>query len=172
MTLNQILLSKHAKSTTNLVIDWVNDDTDRFDELMKLVLGKDTLLSQRAAWPMSYIVINHPHLIKPYLKSLVELAKKEVHPAIKRNTFRFLKEIEIPKTNIPKIIDAALMVVNNPKEPIAVVCFAFYTLLKIARQFPEIKNEILFATELHLENKASGLQNAIQKVRKELNRLN
>jgi hypothetical protein len=62
-------------------------------------------------------------------------------------------------------MDACFKVVSDPKEPIAVVCFAFYTLIKLAKQFPEIKNEILFATELHQENEAPGLQNTLKKVR-------
>jgi hypothetical protein len=172
MELEKLLLSKHAKSTTSKVIEWVNYDPQKFKLLMQLVLGHDLILAQRAAWAMSYIVIEQPKLIDPYLNKLLELVQKPVHPAIKRNTFRFLKEIEIPKKSMTKAIDACFSMVVNPKEPIAVICFAFNTLSKMAKQFPEIKNEILFATELHQENESAGLKHTIKKVRKELMKIN
>jgi hypothetical protein len=171
MDLAELILSKHSKATTNKVIAWIDADQNRFNQLMSLVLGNNVILAQRAAWAMSYIVIENPRFIYPYLNKLLELIKKPVHPAIKRNTFRFLKEIEIPKKSLTLALDACFNAVNNPNEPTAVTCFAFYTLLKLAKQFPEIKNEILFATELHQENEASGLINTLKKVRKELAKL-
>ena len=168
MELDKLLLSKHSKLTTTKVIQWVDNNPANFNQLMNYVLGPDVVLAQRAAWAMSYILIEQPKLIAPYLNKLLVLVKEPVHPAIKRNTFRFLKEIEIPKKSLTLALDACFNAVSNPNEPIAVVCFAFYTLLKLVKQFPEIKNEILFATELHQENEASGLKHTIQKVRKEL----
>jgi hypothetical protein len=170
MILEQLLLYNHSKATTNKVINWIGNDPERFKSLINLVLGKDQLLAQRAAWPMSYIVVEQPHLIYPYLNKILDAVVKNVHPAIKRNTFRFLKEIDIPEKNISKTLEACFIAVNNPKEPIAVICFAFYTLLKIAKRFPDLKNEILFATELHQDNHASGLQNTLMKVRKALSK--
>jgi hypothetical protein len=170
MELEKLLLSKHSKLTTTKVIQWVDNNPKNFNILMQLVLGRDAILSQRAAWAMSYIVIEQPKLIAPHLNKLLILVKEPVHPAIKRNTFRFLKEIEIPKKSLSLALDACFKAVSKPNEPIAVVCFAFNTLSKIAKRFPEIKNEILFATELHQENESAGLKHTIKNVRKELNR--
>lgn len=168
MTLINLLKSKHSKSTTDDVIAWVGSSDERFMALMNCVLGAEPILAQRAAWAMSYIVIQYPKLIYPYLNQLLNTIKSPVHPALKRNTFRFLKEIEIPEQNIPLVIDACFAMVSNQKENIAIICFAFFTLLKIAKKYPEIKNEILFATELHFENESHGLQNTIQKIKKQL----
>lgn len=171
MELEKLLLSKHAKTTTTKVIQWVDGDPAKFNLLMHYVLGNNTILAQRAAWAMSYLVIKQPKLIEPHLNKLLLLVKQSVHQAIKRNTFRFLKEIEIPKRSLTLAIDACFTTVSNPTEPIAVICFAFNTLSKIAKQFPEIKNEILFATELHQENTSAGVKHTIKKVRKELNKI-
>lgn len=169
MNLETILITKHSKSTTNEVIRWVGNDEKRFKELIHLVLGSNKLIAQRAAWPMSYLVIDQPKLIYPYLYDLLELVKQPVHPAIKRNTFRFLKEIDIPENCIPKTLETCFNAVGNPKEPVAVICFAFYTLLNLGKKFPELKNEILFATELHQENESAGIKHMIKKLRKNLN---
>jgi hypothetical protein len=172
MELEKLLLSKHAKITTTKVIQWIDCDPAKFNNLMSYVLGNNAILAQRAAWAMSYLVIQQPKLIEPQLNKLLLLVKQPVHQAIKRNTFRFLKEIEIPKKSLTLAIDACFTAVGNPNESIAVICFAFNTLSKIAKQFPEIKNEILFATELHQENRSAGVKHTIKKVRKELMKIN
>ena len=172
MELDKLLLSNHSKLTTTKVIQWVDNDSEKFNILMSYVLGVDVVLAQRAAWAMSYIVIEQPKLIAPHLNKLLILVKEPVHHAIKRNTFRFLKEIEIPKKSLSLALDVCFNAVSNPNEPIAVICFAFNTLLKIAKQFPEIKNEILFATELHQENMSAGVKHTIKKVRKEIMKIN
>ena len=172
MELEKLLLSKHAKTTTTKVIQWIDCDPAKFNNLMSYVLGNNAILAQRAAWAMSYLVIQQPKLIEPQLNKLLLLIKQPVHQAIKRNIFRFLKEIEIPKKSLTLAIDVCFNAVSNPNEPIAVICFAFNTLLKIAKQFPEIKNEILFATELHQENRSAGVKHTIKKVRKELMKIN
>ena len=172
MELEKLLLSKHAKTTTTKVIQWIDCDPAKFNNLMSYVLGNNAILAQRAAWAMSYLVIQQPKLIEPQLNKLLLLVKQPVHQAIKRNTFRFLKEIEIPKKSLTLAIDACFTAVSNPNESIAVICFAFNTLSKIAKQFPEIKNEILFATELHQENMSAGVKHTIKKVRKELMKIN
>ncbi len=133
MELDKLLLSNHSKLTTTKVIQWIDYNPAKFNLLMNYVLGPDVVLAQRAAWAMSYIVIEQPKLIAPYLNKLLVLVKAPVHPAIKRNTFRFLKEIEIPTKSLTPALDACFNAVNNPKEPIAVICFAFNTLIKIAK---------------------------------------
>ena len=60
MELDKLLLSNHSKLTTTKVIQWVDNDSEKFNILMSYVLGVDVVLAQRAAWAMSYIVIEQP----------------------------------------------------------------------------------------------------------------
>jgi len=168
MPLEKILLSKHSKATTNEVIQWVGSDEEKFKLLMHFVLGENQILAQRAAWAMSYVVEEQPQFIYPYLNKLLTLVQTPVHAAIKRNTFRFLKDIEIPKKNLAKALDACFAVVSNKKESIAVISFAFYTLIILSKKFPEIKNELLFAADLQKEHTSKALKNVIIKMRKAL----
>src|ERR1043166_3202174 len=99
MELRDMILESHSKSQTNKIINWVGQDQRRFDELVTLFLNDEYRVTQRAAWPLSYIAIAHPDLIKKHLKKLVEnLRKPNLHNAIKRNTTRLLQHIPIPKT--------------------------------------------------------------------------
>ena len=143
MLLNQLLLSKHNKSTTQQVINWVGNNQKKFDELMTIVCGSDTILAQRAAWAMSYIVVEQPLLIQAHILKLLKHIQGKVHPALKRNTFRFLKEIELPEKFYSPTIDACFAIASNPKEPIAVICFALQTLVKITKKYCKLP---LFST--------------------------
>ena len=66
--------------------------------LMDLFLNGQVKLVQRAAWPLSYVAIAHPKLIKPYLgKLIIKLRQTDNHPSVPRNILRILEEIEIPE---------------------------------------------------------------------------
>lgn len=169
--LKKLLLSQHSKAVTNQIIEWIGADSKRFEALMNFVLSEHPMLSQRAAWPLSYIAVTQSELIYPYLNKLLEIVKGNVHPAIKRNTFRFLKEIDIPEKNVSKTLDVCIKVASDPKETIAVICFSFQTLLKLTKKFPEIKNEVIYITECHQSNEAPAVKNTIKKLRKELSRI-
>lgn len=166
MSLQNLLLSKHSKSITDAVITWVGSDEKRFGSLMKFVLGHDQQLAQRAAWAMSYLVTEQPQLIYPYLNQLLTYVQQPVHDAIKRNTFRFLKEIEIPESSLSLAVDSCFKILENKKESIAITCFALHTLLHYSKVIPELKNEILFVLELHEDTEAPAVKSTIRKIRK------
>ena len=89
MELETILLSKHSKSTTSKVITWINNDPTKFKALMQCVLGNDVILAQRAAWAMSYIIIEQPKLIYPFLNKLFYMHKPKCIPPSKEILFVF-----------------------------------------------------------------------------------
>jgi hypothetical protein len=69
---------------------------------------------------------------------------------------------------VTQTLDTCFAVLNNKKESIAIISFALNTLVGLVKKIPEIKNEVLFATELHQENESPGIQHTIKNVRKEL----
>src|ERR1700753_4288904 len=91
------ILKEHSKAQAGKIIQWVGDDPERFKVLLELFLGNEYRVTQRAGWPLSSIAIDHPELIRPYLKQFINnLSRPNLHGAIKRNTVRVLQFIEIP----------------------------------------------------------------------------
>jgi len=72
MDLRQTILAEHSKANCNKIVKWVGDSQTRFTELFNLFLNSEYRVNQRAAWPLSYCVINHPSLISPHFAKLVK----------------------------------------------------------------------------------------------------
>lgn len=64
MILRETILAEHSKAQKNLIVEWVGNNQQRFDELVNLFLQDEYRVTQRAAWPLSFIAIDEPSLIK------------------------------------------------------------------------------------------------------------
>jgi hypothetical protein len=148
MDLRQTILAEHSKANCDKIVKWVGNSQKRFDELFNLFLNSEYRVNQRAAWPLSYCVIDHPGLISPHLTKLVKnLHKPAIHDSIKRNTVRLLQHIDIPKRFHGEIIDICLRNISSPDEPVAVKAFSLSILQNLSRLYPEIKNEVKLIIE-------------------------
>jgi len=89
MNLREAILQEHSKKQTDKIIRFVGTSQVKFDKLVELFLKGEYRVTQRAGWPLSYIVIAHPSLIKNHLRKLISnLEKPDLHNAVIRNTFR------------------------------------------------------------------------------------
>jgi hypothetical protein len=96
MNIQEALLSEHSKQQTIRIVNYIDTDKLRLQELMRCFFSDDLKVSQRAAWCVSYVGIKFPENIYPYLNRMIALLDKDVHHAIKRNILRMLEFIEIP----------------------------------------------------------------------------
>src|SRR5689334_19715854 len=98
MKLRETILKEHSKANCARIVKWVGNDQKRFDDLFDLFLNDEYRVVQRAAWPVSYCVEDHPAFIKKHFAKLIKnLNKTGVHDAVKRNSIRLLQYVEIPK---------------------------------------------------------------------------
>src|SRR6201986_385170 len=98
MDLYRLLLEEHSKKQTDRIVKYIGKDKDRFAVLIELFFKGEYRITQRAAWPLSYCVREHPELIHPYFKRLLDnLARKDIPAAVIRNTVRLLQDVEIPR---------------------------------------------------------------------------
>jgi hypothetical protein len=172
MNLLKSLLKEHSKAMTHQIVDYVGSSPERFGELVNLFLEGPYRVTQRAAWPLSYCVRNHPELIRPHLKKVLDHLKKPgIHNAVKRNTVRLLQEIKIPKNLQGKVADVCFDYLSNPKEPIAVRVFSMTVLANIAKENPALKNEIIPIIEDQLPFGSAGFRSRGMKVLKRLGNL-
>jgi hypothetical protein len=97
MDLKKTLEKGHSKTQTDAIVSYIGNNKNRFKVLVKVYLEGPYRITQRAAWPLSYAVENHPGLIVPHLKQIIDfLGKPGIHDAVKRNTMRLFQFIEIP----------------------------------------------------------------------------
>jgi hypothetical protein len=148
MDLRQTILAEHSKANCNKIVKWVGNSQKRFSELFNFFLDSEYRFNQRAAWHLSYCVIDHPELISPHLAKLVRnLHKRSIHDSIKRNTVRLLQHIDIPKRFHGEVMDICLRYISSPDEPAVVKTFSLSILQNLSQQYPDIKNEVKLIIE-------------------------
>ncbi len=170
MDIKKELLKEHSKRQTTKIVNYVGNSPARFKALVKNFLDGPYRVTQRAAWPLSYCVEEHPNLIKPHLKSILKmLDKKDAHVAVKRNIMRLLQDIEIPKQLYGTLTDKCFTLMD-PKETIAVRVFSMSVLARIAKAEPDLKKELRIVIEDQLPYGSAGFLSRAKKVLKEINR--
>ena len=165
MIIREALLEVHSKEQATKIANCVGDDPERFAELMKCLLGPVYRVSQRAAWPVSYCIQRHPHLITPYWGKLAgQLEREDAHVAVRRNVARLLQFVEIPKRYQGRIFDACYNLLADVSQPVAVRCFSTTVAANIARKDPELMNELRLAATAHPEKETAGMRARFRRV--------
>ena len=169
MNIKVALLKEHSKKQCDKIVKWVGDDQKRFDELFNLFLNDEYRVVQRAGWPVSYCVEEHPELIKKHFPRLLKnLGKKGIHDAVKRNTVRLLQYVSIPGKFHGEVMDLCFRCITSPAEPVAVKAFSITVLQNLAKQYPEIANEIKLVIEERWDYETVAFKTRARKLLKEL----
>lgn len=169
MNLVKVILYEHSKPQMEKITRYVGNDPKRFAELVGVFLAGPYRVTQRASWPLSSCVEHNPSLIKPHLKRILSYLYKEgEHVAVKRNILRLLQYITIPSSLQGKTINLCFGFLSNPKESIAVRVFAMTVLANLAKENPDLKNEIILIIEDQLPYGSAGFLSRSKKVLKQL----
>lgn len=143
MKLKEQLLKEHTKANCLRIVKWVGDDQKRFDELFTLFLSDEYRVVQRAAWPVSYCVMDYPVLISKHFKKLVDnLKKPNLYTAVKRNSIRLLQDIDIPEKYEGDIMNICFTYIAEPTEAVAVKAFSIRVIENLSKKYPEILPEL------------------------------
>lgn len=176
MKLRETILAEHSKKQTLKIVKWVGSDKKRFAQLVKLFLKDEYRVVQRAAWPISCIIIQHPELVKPYLGKFIALLTQEnLHPAVIRNILRLLQFVDVPKKYLGKLTNACFHLLISSDSPIAFKAFSMTILKNICIKEPELKRELKIVIEEMMKEGSAGIRARGKKVLKEMeqeNRIN
>ena len=156
MDIKEALLYEHSKTQRDKILKYIGDDAEKFDVLMVLFFGGEHNVSQRAAWVMSYCAEKYPVIIKPYLVKLVQhLDTNKIHDSIKRNTFRLLQYINVPKKAQGQLLHKCYEYILSKDEPPAIKAFAITVAFNICQQEPDLLNELKVIVDDLLEHSNS-----------------
>lgn len=171
MNLQHAILNEHSKASVDRIVRWVGHDQQRFDELFKLFTGKDPLIAQRAGWSMSYAVSAHPVLINKHMKALLKnLQKPTLHNAIIRNSVRLLQDISIPEAFQGDVMNLCFDYVTDPKQLPAIKAFSLTVLDNLAKDHPDIINELRTIIESQWENEGPAFRSRARRILNKINR--
>lgn len=170
MDIKTCLEEEHSKRLTLAIVGYVGGDKARFKELMSVFLRGDYRLTQRAAWPLSHIVILDPALLKPYFRAFIsKLDDTSAHPAIARNIYRVLQAIEIPEKYHAELVDRTFRVISSEKQPAAIRAFAITVAARVCQPYPELRGELLLILqEMNTLPQQPAVRSRVKKALKEL----
>jgi hypothetical protein len=171
MHLLQLLKDELFKEQKDRIVAWIGKDKDRFAGLIDLFFKGDNRIAQRAAWPLSYCVRNHPELITPYYKQILDnLDRKNIHPAVVRNTIRLLQDVTIPKKFHGRVMNKCFDLVQLPETPIAVKAFSLTVLSNLAAEYPEIAAELKLIIEDQWDHATPAFRSRAKQALKKMSR--
>jgi hypothetical protein len=162
--LRKLLEAEHSQSQMNAIVDWVDGDQTRFNQLVKLFLQGGYRITQLASWPLSNCAVKHPFLIRKHYRALINHMKDpKNHRAVKRNILRIFDLIEIPEKYHGELMNECIAYIENPQEAIAVQAFALGILKKLTQFYPEIRHEVEIIIESRLPSSSKGFQSRAKK---------
>jgi len=169
MDLLQLLTDEHSKKQTDRIVNYIGNDKDRFAQLIKIFFQGEYRITQRAAWPLSNCVRHHPELITPWFKPLLDnLARKDIHVAVIRNTVRLLQDVSIPKRYQGRVMNSCFDFIQSPETPIAVKAFSLTILSHLSADYPEIAGELKLIIDDQWEQATPAFRSRAKKVLKQL----
>ena len=169
MNLREEILKEHSKAQCTKIVKWVCSSQQRFDELFGLFINDEYRVVQRAGWPLSFCVIEHPSFINKHWKPLINnLKKPNLHNAVKRNSIRLMQDLEIPEKFHGEVMGICFKFLESPTEALAVKVFSMSVLGNLAKIYPDIKTELKLIIEEQLPNQTAGFKSRAKKVLKKI----
>lgn len=168
MDIKRELLKGHSKTLTDNIVKYIGADQNRFNKLITIFLDGPFRITQRAAWPLSYCVKNHPFLIESHYGPVLKiLSKPDIHDAVKRNIVRLLQFVSVPAKYQGKLIELCFKLMD-PKEAVAVRVFAMTVLANLTKQHPDLKKELKLTIEDQLPFGTAAYLSRSKKILKQL----
>ncbi len=170
--LEQEILREHSKRQAMKIGRWVGMNRQRFGRLMQCYLQGESVLSQRAAWIMSYCGELHPHLLDGWIpRLLARVEEPGNHIGVRRNGLRVLRFVTVPHRILGKVVAICFDELENPDSPVAVRVYAMDVLLGILENEPGLANEVLAVVHSILPNAGPGLSVCCRRAMKKLGQL-
>lgn len=167
MDLRKAILKEHSKAQCATIVQYVGDDPGRFAELMQLFLTGENTVIQWAGWPLSYCVEQHPELIKPYFKQIIDLLLKPApHNAVHRNICRLLQFAVIPKRWHGQVMNRCFEFIASNDTEVAIKAFSLTVLENLAREYPDIKPELKLVIEERWPYETAAFRSRAKKILK------
>ena len=167
MNFRKLLEKGHSKTTTTIIVEEISRVPKRMSELMDCFVEGPVQITQRAAWPMSFIAQKHPELLNKYYTLFISLLKKPgKHDSINRNILRAFQFVKIPEKHEGEILDVSFKLLNSFNEPIAVKAFSMTIIHNLSKQYPDIIPELRASIESLMPNASSGIKSRGKKILK------
>jgi hypothetical protein len=168
MNLSEQLMAGMSRFNTDLVVNHIGCDADKFAELVDLVLHGEAPLPHRASWALTHCVDKFPFLIEPHKTNIINQLNTFEHTGTVRSMLRSLLKCEFNNEDSGILFDFCAKTLESKSAPIAVKANCMELMYNISMHEPELKPELIYIFEIHLHSNYAGI---VSKARILINRL-
>jgi hypothetical protein len=144
----------HARKIANLI----DTHPEQMEDLMSFFFSDNMRLCQTAAWSVGILAEQHPEMLYPYLRSMIDATEKPVHDAVVRNTLRAWQFMDIPEEYQGEIFELSFKYICDPVYPIAFRAFGMTVCFNIGKMYPELLLELKSQLQLVHDEKSAGIR--------------
>ncbi|MGE0569438.1 MAG: hypothetical protein AB7O73_15975 [Bacteroidia bacterium] len=165
----------YSKNTIIKIAEYFNNNPREIKFGIKLLTGKDFILSQRIAWSVGYLDKRCFNALEKSIPDLIRALKEDkYHPAVKRNILKLFQTMPIRDAYQSELFDLCLHFIGNISEPLAIRAFSITVANSISLNYPELQQELdLILNEIALQGDSNpSIKARIKQVKKTRNKPN
>jgi len=124
------------------------EDADMLDLLVKIFLTDEKKLSWHAGWVLFNIADTHKEVLEKYLPKIIEKLPNMQYTQQAHGALRVIRHYDITDDILQGIlVDIGIKFILENKYPPNLKYFSIVIIEKIAKYYPEIKNELALTIE-------------------------
>jgi len=163
------LLAELSRRNTDLITQWVIENTEAVDPLIELVFSNEEKVAPRASWVLEKLseIQNEP--IKPYISRVIAALPDIKSSGTRRTLAKVLMLHSIPENQEGNMLDFCITMIESPKEPVAVKANCMTIVFNILPKYPDLKNEIFAIIEDQIPYNSVGFKsrfNVLKRIHK------
>ena len=124
-----------------------------YDVLVQLIQDEDRSCRMKSSWALAKATEINPDFAMPHISLLMQLLQSEKTGGVVREIYKTLACVQIPESMEGVFIDVSFEMLREVESDLAVKYHAKQILMKYAKKYPELKNEVILSlhsvTEAH-----------------------
>lgn len=151
------------------MISFISTHPENFEETIKLAVSNKQPYSWRAAWLLWSCMEKNDLRIQSHIKEIIDSLKNK-DDGHQRELLKILMQMELNDEQEGFLFNYCSTLWENINKKPSVRFTAFQFIIKMAKKYPELSNEIVFLTQNHyLDSLTPGAKKSITKILKKFN---
>lgn len=145
------LLKIASKEATLKLKDMAMSDKKQLEQLVKVFLTDEAKICWHAGWVLFKISDSKKELLEKYVGAIIEKLPKMKHQSQRHGALRIIKNYTITdETHQGILVDVGFNFILKNEHPPNLKYFSIVIIEKIAKQYPELINELVLSIEAAL----------------------
>ena len=135
-------LSRAEKGMMERVSDKVINEPDLLDDLFRICISNEKVISWRAAWVLNHLTRKNKALIRPLIPEFIRHFPDLKYDGQKACFLRSLSNFDLDDENLGMMVDACLDFMEKETSRPFMISYSMDFLQRICEQEPELSREI------------------------------